>query len=156
MPLLSEVMDLIDARSGLNIEIKQTGLNDPLRALLKRYLLTQPQWQNRLMISSFIREVMRELSAQPPAGCLLGALTESDPETIILHADRSNYFSINLSVRQLSSSLVATAHVQGLKVFVYTVNTLDQMKRCADLSVDGIFTDYPERAIAFFNRQHTI
>ncbi|MFT5417864.1 MAG: glycerophosphoryl diester phosphodiesterase [Gammaproteobacteria bacterium] len=156
VPFLGEVMDLIDAGAGLNIEIKQTGLNEHLSALLKRYLLAQPRWRNRLMISSFITEVMDDFSTATPAGCLLGALSESDPERIVLQADRSNFFSINLSVRQLSSSLVATAHVQNLKVFVYTVNTPEQMRRCADLSVDGIFTDYPERAIAFFNEPHTI
>ncbi|MDA0821664.1 MAG: glycerophosphodiester phosphodiesterase family protein [Proteobacteria bacterium] len=156
VPMLDEVLDLIDARAGLNIEIKQSGLNEQLRALLKRYLTAQPRWRNQLMISSFISEVIRDFSAAPPAGCLLGALTESDPELSIRHAARSNFFSINLSVQQLSTALVAAAHIQGLKVLVYTVNTPEQMQRCADLSVDGIFTDYPERAIAFFDKLLTI
>ena len=156
IPMLSEVLDLIDARAGLNIEIKQSGLNEQLRALLKRYVSAQPRWRNQLMISSFISEVMRDFSAAPPAGCLLGALTESDPELSIRHAARSNFFSINLSVQQLSAALVAAAHSQGLKVLVYTVNTTEQLQRCADLSVDGIFTDYPERAIAFFDKLPTI
>ncbi|MDB5987523.1 MAG: glycerophosphodiester phosphodiesterase, partial [Nevskia sp.] len=36
----------------------------------------------------------------------------------------------------------------GLKVYVYTVNDPAELKALRALGVDGVFTDYPERALA--------
>ena len=59
--------------------------------------------------------------------------------------------AVNISFEQLSSAIVEHAHDQGLKMLVYTVNELNDVRRCVDFFVDGIFTDYPEQAIAFLN-----
>jgi glycerophosphoryl diester phosphodiesterase len=152
IPLLSEVMDAIDARVGLNIEIKQRGLNAELYALLVRYLAKQPAWKNHLMLSSFMTDVMRELSDTVPDGCLLGALTDADPIHTINLAARLKMYAANISLRQLSESAVQYAHQKGLKLLVYTVNESDDIELCKRIAVDGIFTDYPERAIAIIGR----
>ena len=40
--------------------------------------------------------------------------------------------------------MVNLAHENGLKVFVYTVNTPIIMKKMIKYNVDGVFSDYPE------------
>jgi glycerophosphoryl diester phosphodiesterase len=57
--------------------------------------------------------------------------------------------TLNLSDEFVDERLVADAHARGLKVWVYTVNHPDEMARMRALGVDGIFTDYPDRAQAF-------
>ena len=49
--------------------------------------------------------------------------------------------------RDLTGESLAEAHALGLKVVVWTVNEVDEMLALARLGVDGIITDYPDRAI---------
>ena len=48
--------------------------------------------------------------------------------------------------RDLTEETLAEAHARGLKVVVWTVNEVDDMTALARLGVDGIITDYPDRA----------
>jgi glycerophosphoryl diester phosphodiesterase len=48
--------------------------------------------------------------------------------------------------RNLTPELLAEAHDAGLKVIPWTVNDPDMIATFAALDVDGIITDYPERA----------
>jgi glycerophosphoryl diester phosphodiesterase len=48
--------------------------------------------------------------------------------------------------RELSPSAVTEAHALGLKVVPWTVNTRDDLARIIDMKVDGLITDYPDRA----------
>lgn len=156
IPLLSEVMELIDARAGLNIEFKQRGLVEAVVALTRTFTKRQPRWRNRIMFSSFIPEVMTDLSDVEPSGCLIGALSESNADDLIRFASNLKAYSANISLKQVSKSLVEAAHEQGLKVLVYTVNDIADIRRCYELSVDGVFTDFPERAIAFIRNSPMI
>jgi glycerophosphoryl diester phosphodiesterase len=47
---------------------------------------------------------------------------------------------------EVSSTAVAEAHALGLKVVVWTVNAEADMARAIDMGVDGLITDYPDRA----------
>ena len=49
--------------------------------------------------------------------------------------------------RDLTAETLAEAHALGLRVVVWTVNTVDEMVHLAGLGVDGIITDYPDRAM---------
>jgi len=48
--------------------------------------------------------------------------------------------------RELGPSAVAEAQALGLKVVPWTVNTRDDLARIIDMKVDGLITDYPDRA----------
>ena len=49
--------------------------------------------------------------------------------------------------RDLTEETLAEAHALGLRVVVWTVNEVGEMLALARLGVDGIITDYPDRAI---------
>ncbi len=151
IPLLTEVLNLIDAKAGINIEIKQRGFVQEILKLVRVFTEHQPDWRNRIMLSSFIPEVMSDLKELDLAGCVVGSLCEDTAEDQLRLATDLGAYSVNISFEHLSESLVEGAHKKGLKVLVYTVNDTVAIHRCHELSVDGIFTDFPERTIAFLS-----
>ena len=46
----------------------------------------------------------------------------------------------------MTADSVTEAHGLGLKVIPWTVNTAAEMAALVDLGVDGLITDYPDRA----------
>lgn len=51
----------------------------------------------------------------------------------------------------VTPELVAQVRQQGMKLIVWTVNTLDEMKHLKAMGVDGIITDYPNLKSALFS-----
>lgn len=49
---------------------------------------------------------------------------------------------------ELDSQSIAEAHALGLKVVPWTINSPSEMARIIDMGVDGMITDYPDRARA--------
>ena len=49
--------------------------------------------------------------------------------------------------REVTEESVVEAHALGLRVVVWTVNEVDEMLALARMGVDGIITDYPDRAL---------
>ena len=47
---------------------------------------------------------------------------------------------------ELTSELVREAHALGLKVVPWTINAPADMERVIAMGVDGLITDYPDRA----------
>lgn len=156
IPLLAEVLDRIAARCGLNIEIKQADVAPELSALLTHVLHAQPAWRGKIMVSSFLREPMREFAILKPAGVELAALSDHEADTARAFALEIGAGALNVSLAELSGPVVTTAHECGLRLLVYTVNARRDIERCHRLGVDGIFTDYPARAIAFLDEQPRI
>ncbi|MBL0710240.1 MAG: glycerophosphodiester phosphodiesterase, partial [Colwellia sp.] len=46
----------------------------------------------------------------------------------------------------ISKHFVEDAHARGLKVFVYTVDELEDINTMKSFGVDGIFSNFPARA----------
>jgi glycerophosphoryl diester phosphodiesterase len=53
----------------------------------------------------------------------------------------------------VTSSLIEYCQKEGIKVIPWTVNDLDTMKKLAQMGVDGIITDYPDRAQELFKKK---
>ncbi|MFK7805229.1 MAG: glycerophosphodiester phosphodiesterase, partial [Anaerolineae bacterium] len=54
--------------------------------------------------------------------------------------------SINPSLRIVTKEMVDEAHGHGLTVLVYTVNEKEDIERMRSIGVDGVFTNFPDRA----------
>ena len=147
IPTLPEAMDLIEQRVGLNIELKTwNGCAAAVADCLREYLADG--WPaNRIMVSSFhlpeLWEFKQLLPEVPIAVLYCGVPLDWAGVSVELGAR-----CLNLSDEFVDDKLVADAHARGLRVNVYTVNDPTELKRLRDQGVDGVFTDYPDRALA--------
>jgi len=137
VPLLEEVLELLPASIGINVDLK--GHNTAPE--LCRFLQARPG--RDVLVSSFdhdalraFHQVSRDVSVAP-----------------LFHRWRRNgwqiaaefqAWSINLSVRIATPARIAQAHARGYRVLVYTVNELEVAKGLIASGVDGVFTDHPE------------
>ena len=148
IPMLSEVVELIDGRIDLNVEVKEPGIAVPVIEDLLSHTIARKSWRSRLLLSSFDVTTTYEL-ARHRGDMRLGILYEDSFETALARAKTLDAYSLHMSIRSLDRSKVERAHEANIAVFVYTVNDADDILRCAEARADGVFSDYPDRIVAF-------
>jgi len=144
IPLLSEVLDRIDRRAGVNVELKTTGGTAAAVATLLREYLGRGWQPEDFMVSSFFLPELREFKRRLPE-VPVGALLCGVPLDLAACGTELTARSINVALDFADGALFADARRRGLKVYVYTVNELDDAERMKALGADGIFSDYPDR-----------
>jgi glycerophosphoryl diester phosphodiesterase len=148
IPTLQEVFESVDNRARLNIEIKKGLRAHPdFESKLLDCLDGYPQ-NEAALLSSFDESILQNLR-RLDATIRIGYLFEKgSPDQVIGKALKVNAVSVHGPARSVSEELIAKAHSEGLKVYVYTVNEKEQMRHWIGLGVDGIFTNYPDRLAA--------
>jgi glycerophosphoryl diester phosphodiesterase len=148
VPLLSEVLDLVDKKVPVNIELKGQGTAKSVAALIETYK-DEKGWTDALFIvSSFNHVELAEFIRLMPS-IRTGALSEGILLGYSEFAEKLGSFSANMSAEFVTSELVEDAHKRHLEVFVYTVNDESEITRMCSLGVDGVFTNYPDQARAY-------
>ena len=144
IPTLEEVLDLINGRVFLNIELKgtQTALltNEIILSYFKR-----KEWDlSKILISSFNWEEL-EIFYSVNSEVSIAILTEDDPLDAIPIAKQLNAVAIIPEYVSLNTGNIDKIKKEGLKIFTWTVNDPQEIKDVITLGVDGIITDFPER-----------
>ncbi len=146
IPLLTEVLTLVLGRADLNVEVKEAGLAATLLAALHDQV---PQIAHgRLLLSSFDVATTAELAAGRGA-MRLGILYDGPFEVALARAVVLAAWSLNLPLAHVTPATIAATHAAGLRALVYTVNHEADIERCRAAGVDGVFSDYPDRVVAF-------
>lgn len=166
-PLLDDVLYLTEAydrpaRLGAiryNIEIKSSPARDsvhtPPPAAYARALyevLTRHGVLDRVTVQSFdprSLEAMREIDPT----VTLAFLVDND-DGLAANIGRLSFTPDVYSPHQrlVDAALVVGAHRRGIQVIPWTVNDTDDMRRLVGLGVDGLISDYPDRALAAVGR----
>lgn len=145
IPLLNEVLDLIDHKVSLNIELKGADTAKEVNFIISKYIQENGWSAEDFIISSFNwqeLEIMRQLNQD----ISIAVLTEENPLDAIPTAKKLNATAINPYYKTLKKESVGHIQKLGFKVFTYTVNRPKDIKKMRKFGVDGIFTNYPERA----------
>ncbi len=142
IPLLPEVLDAVDRRALVNIELKGHRTAAPVLALVRDYIARRAWSPTDFLISSFHRAELRALRA---SGLPIGILFPRSPRLFRRLARPLDAWSINVPFAHVTPGLVSRVHADGRKLLVFTVNDRAGMDRMQQMGVDGIFTDYPDR-----------
>jgi glycerophosphoryl diester phosphodiesterase len=142
IPLLREVLETVNRRALVNIELKGPRTAGPVLALLRDFVARGGWAPGDFLVSSFHRAELRQLRG---SGFPIGILFARSARLFHRPARALGASSIHVPLAQVSPGLVSRVHDDGRKLFVFTVNDPADMERLKQMGVDGIFTDYPDR-----------
>lgn len=152
VPTLDEVFKAVGQLTYINVELTNYSsvtdkLPEKVAMLVRKHKLAR-----RVIFSSFnpialIR--IRRLVPEAPVGLLAlpgksGAWARGFPGRLI------GYHALHPEHNDVTPTLVKNAHRRGHRVFTYTVNREEDMRRLLGMEVDGIFTDDPVLAQQVF------
>jgi glycerophosphoryl diester phosphodiesterase len=144
IPTLEEVIELLDRKVILNVELKGPHTAKPVAELLNKYL--QNGWNaSDFVVSSFDHEQIKTFQQLSPE-ILTGALFSSrhNPEVIIDEALAVRAHFIGIDTILANETLVSNALTHNLPVYVFTINTRARADELRCLGISGIFSNYPD------------
>ncbi len=146
IPELKETLDFLNNRISINLELKGGNTAKPVYRIIEQYVKNRSWNYNDFYISSFNHPLLLEFISLIPSNCEIKIcpLTCGIPAGLAEFGLQLKAYSVNISAEFVNSDYVKDAHKRGMKVFVYVVNDLIELKRMESLGVDGIFTNYPD------------
>lgn len=144
IPTLEEVLNLINGRVMLNIELKGSQTAILTDQMLHTFFEKETWSAEKILISSFDWEELKlfyEVNQKVP----IAILTEDDPLDALPIAKELNAVAINPNYKSLNKENLTKIHKKGLKIYPWTVNQPEEISALLALGVDGIITDFPER-----------
>ncbi len=143
IPTLAEVLALDLGECGLVIELKEGGYEDQVAALVKEAGLS------KVLVASFDADCLHRIAPLlPDAG--IGYIFRSpgaDPVRVAASIPASY---ILLRFIDTTQEQIDTSRRAGLKTFAWTLNSEEVFEEASKIGVDGIVTDDPHSARAFF------
>lgn len=144
IPTLQEVLNLIDKKVQLNIELKGANTADRVNFIMNYYIKEKGWSMDKFIISSFRWDelkTMRTLNADVP----IAILVYGDPLNALEIGDELHAVAINPYFEDLTLENVNEIKKAGFKIYPWTVNEPEEIEAVERLGVDGIITNYPER-----------
>lgn len=125
IPLLEDVLDLIDEKYFLNIELKGLNTAETVESILKD--------RKNILISSFNWDELKKTKLDK------AILIEGNPLLALKVAKEMGAIAINPDYNFLTLEIIDKIHKENLKIYTWVVN--DKI----NLIVDGIISDYPDK-----------
>ncbi len=143
IPLLDEVLALVNRKCLVNIEMKGRHTAKPVSDFIDKYVKEKRYTYDDFIVSSFQREellIMSEINKNIP----LGILTQASVTQAWEWAEEFSAKAIHPHYSLLTESNVKKAQQAGLKVYTWTINDTEDIARIKTYNVDGILSDFPE------------
>lgn len=144
IPMLQDVLKLIDNKVALNIELKGAGTADRVNFIMNYYINKKNWSPENFIISSFNWDELKEMRKLNP-DVAIAVLTEENPIDAIPMAKELQAVAINPYFKKLDLDVANQIHDAGFKIYTWTVNEPEDIDAMKKLAVDGIITNFPER-----------
>ena len=155
IPSLNEVLKLIKkADARLLIEVKGTKLAQPRLCENLIELIQKHEVYEQVVIQSFNAEFLKTLRRLDKK-IVINSLINFQSKSFPIYIDRipklgniyrvSKASAINPNHKIVTQAFVDQIHKSDKKLFCWTVDNPEDMRRLIDLKVDGIITNYPDR-----------
>nr|WP_321227014.1 glycerophosphodiester phosphodiesterase family protein [uncultured Psychroserpens sp.] len=144
IPTLQEVLDVIDKKCMLNIELKGKDTAAETCKIVSHYIENKG-WTNDLFLISSFQEKELEEVFKIDKNLRLGVLTKANVTDAMEFAKTINAYALHPNYSLLSKDNVKLAQQKGYKVMTWTVNDDESIKRMTSYGVDAIISDNPDR-----------
>ena len=150
VPTFAQALDLTRGRALLVAEIKRPGCEEALAEVVRSggALADVMAW-------SFLPpalEAMRRAEPRLPGGLLLAPQVMGNWPGMRELALRLGLQAVSVFHLSLEAEVVAQAKRSGLTVYAWTADAEADIQRLIELDVDGIVTNFPDRALGLLGR----
>lgn len=159
VPALAEIFDALP-KTKFNIEPKQAmpSIIKPLCNLIR-----QRKMIDKVIVGSFRQAVIDDFRRECPEVATSASPSEVSKFLALEKTDISESYSPPMEalqipeqiagIRIVTKDFVEAAHKRNLKVHVWTINEIADMRRLLEIGVDGIMTDYPDRLLTLVEQK---
>jgi glycerophosphoryl diester phosphodiesterase len=150
VPAFAQALELTRGRALLVAEIKRPGCEAALADVIR-----QAGALEDVMVWSFLPpalDAMREAEPRLSSGLLIAPGSMGEWPSLRDLALRLGLQAASVFHLNLNAEVVARAKRSGLTVYAWTADAESDIQRLVDLGVDGIVSNYPERALALLGR----
>lgn len=144
IPTVREVLDLVNRRVKVDIELKGLDTAHSVAQLVDHYVRYKDWTYDDFFVTSFEYDEFERF----------GVLCPHVKTSHIIHSFDGNWRKVLDQITttifvtcsdEISHEMVEYLHKRGVSVYVYTVNEYVELERMKQLSVDGVFSDFPDR-----------
>ncbi len=144
IPTLVEVLDLVNQKCIVNIELKGSGTTAPVVAIIEQYIKERNWKHQHFLVSSFdwnALQQVRLLNEKIP----IGVLTHTDLQLAFAFAKFMKAETIHPYFHLLSKENTLQMQEKGLQVLPWTINEMEDIQKIKTFHVNGIISDFPDR-----------
>lgn len=144
IPTLEEVIETIQRRCILNIELKGTNTALTSYKIIEKYI--KKGWTTEdFIVSSFHWDELEIISKQKISIPIAVLIAKEPINDILPFALNLNAVALNPYYKLLTIDNVKAIKDLGLKIYPWTVNNPSDIRFLKALKVDGIITNFPEK-----------
>lgn len=145
IPTLDEVLNLVNQRCFVNIELKNHETVAKAVEVIERYI-SQKKWNHsHFIVSSFDWNALQQVRFLNN-DIRIGVLTETDLDLAISFARFLKAEALHPDFQLLTNEYTSKIQEKGIQVIPWTVNEMDDIQKIKSFKVDGIITDFLDRA----------
>ena len=157
LPELVEVLELVDGRALINIEIKSNAYepSHPVDAIERQVveLVRRKKARDYVLISSFNIYILEQLAVVEDAPALAWiSKRPADLHTVEM-CSRIGAFSWHPEYRILTPQQVAMMHTAGINVFPFNMESRQDFERMLAMDVDGVIINDPVEVLNWLRQK---
>jgi glycerophosphoryl diester phosphodiesterase len=142
LPSLREALKLAKSKIKVCIEIKVHSAEEEILRTVREL-----EMEEEVIIFSFYKDVLKKIRQLDEDIPILYLKSRANKNSI-RKAKEMDAQAIGVGGKtKLDKDFLSFAHAQGLEVWRWTVNDEKSMRNLIDLGIDGLITDYPEKAL---------
>lgn len=145
---LYDVLALVGDKAKLNIEIKGPDCVALVVEEVMTFIEKTGIDVSNYIMSSFDHQQLYWLKENAPQ-FYRGVLISHIPLDYAACCESLGAYSFHPCIDFYSKALIDDAKKRKVKTFIYTVNDRDDLEAVSAYGVDGVFSDFPDRVIAF-------